>query len=415
MKTIIALVLLFSINSYANNWYDRGNGGFVLLCQGQQPQVLDLYEASTRFNLPPVPTKSTETLAKASELISRLSGIDSHRAKLFKDWLDGFLGTASFVGGSFAKTPDLGAVLIPDNCQLEQVIVQQQPSVVNNYRYLINSKLWNQLDPDNQAALIVHELIYREFISTPSQEFSSERVRYFNAFIHSDLPGIFSLKDYIAKLQDVHISRYQYNDLMIFLGAANSTGEWISSPVNIDEGGRIRYAALSSHQSINKPYFNYLCFNLEASPRMGAVFLSKEGKLLNVEVDPQFASSMACPLPYFQYNSIDSSLFISGTKWRFDENEQVVQIQGAPLTTQAEFSYKGTVFVSPSSLATYSSQDSIFGFDRKMNLIEIGLGGVPCRTPYDSKIRFTPDLIKSNVSVSLSETGEPVGNIRSCY
>ncbi|QDK39416.1 hypothetical protein [Bdellovibrio sp. NC01] len=415
MKFLFGFVLLFSTTSFANTWYDRGNGGFVLSCQGQAPQVLDLYEATTRFGLTTVAAEGDNEVAKASALIGRLAAKDPQRASTLQTWLNGFLQEAQFVDGSFARTPDLGLVLIPDSCSLDQTIVQQQPSVVNKFRYLINKKLWNSLDADNKAALIVHELIYREFISTPSQEFSSERIRYFNAFIHANLPGINTVQDYVARLQDLHIGHFQYNGLMLFLGSTNANGEWISAIVGFDNDQNIVQANLFAFQMINRPYFTYSCMEKDVTPNLGKITLNAKGELLSFDADPAFVPTFSCALPEFEYSHNDAKFEVTGTRWMFGAGEMPTLVAGAPATRNIEITYGSNVFQSPSYPELFPTrQNTLFRFDEKMNLVEIGLGGSPCKRPSDGAISFLPNHLQQTLTVSIDQAGRAT-HVPACY
>lgn len=415
MKFLFGFILLFSTTSFANTWYDRGNGGFVLTCQGQAPQVLDLYEATTRFGLTTVAATGDNEIAKASALIHRLAILDPQRAATLQTWLNTFMQEAQFVDGSFARTPDLGLVLIPDSCSLDQTVVQQQPSVVNKFRYLINKKLWNGLDADNKAALIVHELIYREFISTPSQEFSSERIRYFNAFVHANLPDVKSLKEYIARLQDLHMGQYSYNGLTLLLGATNANGEWISGNVGFDSEQHIVMANLFAFQMIDRPYFTYSCMEKDVTPNLGQITLNAQGELLSFDADSAFVPTFSCALPKFVYSLNGANFEVTGTRWMFGAGEKPSLVAGAPATRNIEISYADNVFQSPSYPELFpTKQNTLFRFDDKMNLVEIGLGGSPCKRPTDGAIAFLPNHLQQTLTVSIDQAGRAT-HVPACY
>lgn len=419
MKSLILVLSLFlSVNSFANNWYDRGNGGVILTCQGSAPQVLDLYEAQTRFNLTVVPTKAQgDEMQIAAELIGRLADKDPSRANLYSAWLKTFMTDAQFVTGSFAKTPDLGSVVIPDGCDLQQAVVQQQPSVVNAYRYLVNKNLWSQLDANNKAALILHEIIYREMITTPSQEFSSERIRYFNDLIHANLPGVSSLENYISTLQSVHLSSYTYKGWALLLGNPDGTGEWNSASVIFDSQDRITAASLLAFQTINQPYMQYTCANKSANPLLGAASFNEKGQLVTLNVDDNFKPTLDCNLPLFSYDKNGSAFSVSGKNWKFESNGTVSEVSGGSLPALSQVTYLKNTFVSPNSLSLYASGDAstFYSFDKDMNLTGIGLGGSPCVNAKDKKIYFNPGTSTLDLTVSLNSKGSIVGSLPACY
>lgn len=407
-QLVFALTFLMVSSAFANNWYDRGNGGVTLQCDGHHLQVLDLYESSTRFNLPIVFAQADDEFAKATKLIDRLASMDPSRAALYQSWLQSFKSESQFVSGTFAKTPDLGLVVIPDGCTVEQAVVQQQPSVVNAFRYLINQKLWNELDADNKAALIVHELIYREFITTPTQEFSSERIRYFNAFINAGLPGMNSLSAYLDRLQELHIGTYAYGGVSLLLGSVQNSGDWKKADLEIDNS-QILSAEVSGYQTIVTSGFSYFCSDKDVTSSLGTVTFAN-GKITSLNVQPDFNTSV-CALPFFLY--LDNQ--ITGTGWSFDKNGQVTQIRGASSPQEQIVNYKGLSFVKSRSLLPAPSQATVYRFDGKMNLLEIGLGGEPCRKPNDRNIYFFASSAKMPSTVQISAEGKVTSKIPACY
>ncbi len=78
-------------------------------------------------------------------------------------------------------------------------------------RYFINQDLWDQLDNDNRAGLLLHEFIYRE-LRTPT----SVKVRCYNSIISSNLLNQISLTEIIqihlnAGLDSIDINGVQVN------------------------------------------------------------------------------------------------------------------------------------------------------------------------------------------------------------
>lgn len=163
----------------------KGNGGDVIVCQkGKAPvEVLDVFEARVMrgFQLElGGPGVSLEE--KLNILINRLEAYSPGRASRYREWGDSFLSEAQFFRGmNFGDVEDSDHILIPSNCKLKQIIIQQKVDFPEDRRYMVNEDLWDQLDNDNKAALVLHELIYREL-----QSETSVNVRYFNSFLFSN-------------------------------------------------------------------------------------------------------------------------------------------------------------------------------------------------------------------------------------
>lgn len=217
MKFILGLamsVLLFSFNAYAGgggSGNEQGNGGFVLDCEFSSAGYCsstvfyDTYEAETRYSMKPNFDHNIRwkecfdnggyykeekclkySLQVAKALLQRLAAKDQGLYNLIEAHLEAFPKEVKFLPDIVIfPTEDMGIGFIPPNRQLRQLVVQHEPIVDEDPRYIISHDLWIKMNPDQQAAAILHEVIYRQALINQTLK-SSQMVRYFNALILSD-------------------------------------------------------------------------------------------------------------------------------------------------------------------------------------------------------------------------------------
>lgn len=180
-----------------------GNGGDVVVCQargGVTVETLDLYEARTLRGLTPSlgdPKLSWQD--KFALALARLEKVDPYRAAHYRDRVQQFTSEASFIPHiQLTDIPDSQQVLLPAQCSIAQIAVQKPPQFPGDPYYVISKDLWDQLDSENQAALVMHEIVYREAIEFGHT--NSISARYFNSLILSDRLAAVTLNDYIHLL-----------------------------------------------------------------------------------------------------------------------------------------------------------------------------------------------------------------------
>ena len=409
-KLLVGLFLLgLGQTALANNWYDRGNGGFVLSCGEQPLMVLDAYEAQKRYYYTVVYSDKTDVLKKAEEILSRLKPIDPVRAQVYIDWLNNFYQESQILTDTeFMETPDLGLVKKPKDCNLEQVIFQREPSRLNSVRYIINEKLWSRLDSDNRASLIIHELIYRDFLQGMSLESTSERIRLFNGIILADKLKTLSLQEYIRILQeDLHLSTYVYNGITLFLGATDTAGRWRSAPVEFYDASKISNGRFAANQFVKTQGFTYFCMSSDDVPNGGSVTFLPDGRIQGLRISPALEDNPLCSYPTLEVQSKDKKVVVTGNNWTFDDNGRVSVVNGT--TAKAVYSlidYKGMEYERKITLGVVPSVETYYRFDSDGNLRELSLGGRPCILRDLSLVRFEPNADSRVWTVQINRDGE---------
>lgn len=418
-KLLVSLFLVgVGQTALANNWYDRGNGGFVLSCGEQPLMVLDVYEAQKRYFYNVVFSEKADVIDKAEEILSRLKNIDPVRSRLYIDWLKNFYQESQILTDTeFMETPDLGLVKKPKECTLEQVIFQREPSRLNPARYIINEKLWKRLDKDNQAALIIHELIYRDFLSGMSLESTSERIRLFNAIILGDKVKPLSLQEYIRILQDdLHLSTYTYNGITLFLGATDTAGRWRSAPVEFHNADKVAQGRFAANQIVNSQDFNYFCMSSDDVPNGGTVEFSPSGKIQGLRMSPALEENPLCAYPSLVVKANPKQkVVVSGSNWIFDENGKVNVVTGSTAKqVYSKIEYKGMDYERKITLGLVPAVETYYRFDGAGNLRELSLGGRPCILRDMSLVRFEPSADSRVWTVQIDKDGELESQLTIC-
>ncbi len=203
-----------------------GNGGDALVRKDQAGQrnfamLLDFYEGmqtSPRMSLD-LGGPTLTVMEKVGFAISKLDRVDPLRAARYREWLQGFKqGEACFAAGIRLKDiDDSNHIQLPDGpgWEIEQVAIQKDPVFPEYPRYVINLDIWNEMDKDNQAGLILHELMYRD--ATQDGIHSSEKVRKIVMTVASEKLLDLSVRDYVERLSVVGIRSFSFRGAWLLI------------------------------------------------------------------------------------------------------------------------------------------------------------------------------------------------------
>ncbi len=229
---VLTALILCSQSTRANgNWWDKGNGGFVLKCD-RALKTFDLHELESRYSgrmsLDPKNSDSLED--RVDYLISKVDRLNPTRAAIYREWFKSFFAEARFTQDPIHPLPDIGFGEVPEGCELVIAVYQRNPNIITPERYTVFEPLWNRLSVSDKAALILHELIYREAVQVENQHLTSERSRYLNAWIHSQEFLSVSLKKYLLDLQELHFQGADFGPHKVSLGFYDlQTQMWVRS------------------------------------------------------------------------------------------------------------------------------------------------------------------------------------------
>lgn len=241
-QALTSLLLLGATTSFAGNVRGNGGGGIVCRNNGAITSVttLDVYEAAFReINLDFGPEQSTP-LGYVNFVLDRLKRLDPQAAESYRALANKFFDadTSRFKPGiTLPFTEDTGPVAPPVGCALEQIVLQMKPAVPEDRLFTVNKDLFDRLDSQNKAALILHEVIYHELIplrgvsyGTPLHP-NSFYARYYNETILSQRISEMTPEEYISKFgQDITTPD---NDKGCIMSKAAHTVNWRGIPLNV--------------------------------------------------------------------------------------------------------------------------------------------------------------------------------------
>ena len=111
MSKILFLALLF-VSTIAHAGFRRGNGGHVLICEQNQSknyQLLDMFEAKTRYQFSVEFATGGDEYQRAQKIIDRFDRQNPNRKKLYSAWLKSFASESQFIDGlNIVGVPDVG-------------------------------------------------------------------------------------------------------------------------------------------------------------------------------------------------------------------------------------------------------------------------------------------------------------------
>ncbi len=272
MTLTILVFGLRAFETFASAGQIVGNGGDVLECvdpkTGQvRVELLDLFEARARGIHLDLGSAETPTEHKIAQMLERLRPrtplrTDSYSAQVASFWSE----SMKVRGVSLPDVPDSKHLMLPSGCFVKQVVIQQTPDFSNPSRYTIDMDIYDRLDSDSQAALILHEVIYREAISVGHLD--SIAVRYFNSYLFSGKVERLSQDEYQAFMIRVGLHPLKPNVLPSTSGNASLTKSLI-----LGEDGTDAYSCLKpgvqKSRSGSYDYFWAVTQDPEFVPQLG--------------------------------------------------------------------------------------------------------------------------------------------------
>lgn len=204
MKSVALILGLLSVTALADG--NRvGNGGDVIQCPAKV-QVLDLYEASQELQTFESHETTQEIVQKVLKNIERLNPNQGrqylNRAAEFMDEVD-FKDEAKLV-----NIRDSKHLFKPSDreCKLKQIAIRRKDASKNSKRFIISKSLWEQLDNKNQAALILHEIIYEHLYKLGEEDSVKARILVGYAFSKNALTE--NKRTYQTMIQDLKLPIY---------------------------------------------------------------------------------------------------------------------------------------------------------------------------------------------------------------
>ncbi|MNK93819.1 hypothetical protein D3C87_1139980 [compost metagenome] len=278
-------LVVFGVTNTAHaqgDWWDKGNGGFVLACSGQKLRTFDLYELQSRYEdqMSLDRNFSASLDQRVNYLLDKVAVLNPARALKYRKWFLEFFNELQFTNNSLQANPDIGFGQVPIGCTLELAVFQRNPGIINRYRYTVRKTLWERLDVIEQAALVLHELIYREAAQQDNQHQTSERSRFFNAWINSEEFSKTSIQEYLFRLQLLHFRDAEYGSHQIYLGLYNEDKKsWDQYDLSFFDSGVAGVITVDSKDpAASQLISSYVRSCLEEKRAVGPLFLDESGR-----------------------------------------------------------------------------------------------------------------------------------------
>ena len=209
LKLAVAAQLLTALTTTVAASTGGGNGGDVFICKDPSKNVvLDYYEGLEKGMFKSFGDSKLTLEENFLEWIKLLERTDTSRAIRFKQiglemindikqieagevlvgkWI-------SFTDGNLTDISDSEELVNPVDCVKYQIAIQTDQK--RGEKLLkIQRQLWNQIPTNQQAVMLAHELVYRDFISKGATD--SKDARYYNQMVMSgEIDRMNTLCDY---------------------------------------------------------------------------------------------------------------------------------------------------------------------------------------------------------------------------
>lgn len=187
------------------------NGGNAVVCRDKKTdrintiEVLDVFEARLRGVKLDLGAPALSVSEKVHVALSRLRKFDPVRADSYEDFIHYFMQTMQLVRGiDIVSVDDSMHTVVPSGCKVEQLATQRAlHRVTTEPTFVINADLWDSLNNDNKAALLLHEGILQEAVKIG--HLKTPPTRLFNSYLFSSLLEQKSLEFYKDLIDEVLI------------------------------------------------------------------------------------------------------------------------------------------------------------------------------------------------------------------
>lgn len=344
MKFALILMLLSSV-VFAGN--EGGNGGDGIYCPesttaSARVVLLDYFEMNDLVLGP-----SSNEWEKVSFVLKRMARVNPNRARLYEEGLKNFLFETKFVRGTrLPDIPDQGNVAFPRKCELRQLAIQETSyyfgenyhswNTIRPGRYTIDADLWDLMDADSKAGLILHELIYREGANI-RQHKNSRMVREMNRLLSSyEMEGI-PREEYNSKVLVLGfgVVDQKINDFLLPVSHYNTWGITHPTPPVFHANGNVAKVVLDGY-----------AFKGERKFSLKEATFQKDGKLQTLSFNDEWPSDT------FLFG--ERAYQFKG-KVRFEDD-----IVDGQITNEIVLTYKGDNLVVAGTV-TASEQGEFFG------------------------------------------------------
>lgn len=203
MKLVLILVFLFPKVIFAGNRV--GNGGDVIQCPGKST-ILDLYESTEAL----VKISEADEYLYAEKILSKLSVRAPDLEKQYTSRLKQLKNEIEFKSEiELNDVKDAKNLFKPKdkNCKQLQIAVRKFLKSTLEKRFMIDKKLWSNLDPQNKAALLTHEIIYEHFFKLGMED--SDAARKLNRLLYEERFDKMAKKEFWSFIESLKVPIYR--------------------------------------------------------------------------------------------------------------------------------------------------------------------------------------------------------------
>ncbi len=206
--SLLGLIVWALLSRIAYGGHEVGNGGNVVECE-KSVELLDLFEARVLRNETFIESAKRDPFELAQDRLELLRKIDPRTAEIVAKLLKRLKTDISFESTlALGPIPDSEHVFTPEDpkCKVVQAAVFRKQPMAGEKKVLFNERLWKKMDSVQQAALLLHEAIYKHF--SDLGETTSVKARFFVALILS--------KDFGPKTADTYWSAVRKMKLPLY-------------------------------------------------------------------------------------------------------------------------------------------------------------------------------------------------------
>ena len=190
-KSLVALSLITALAAGSQAFAGPGDagGGNAVVCKEDdgsvKAQVLDYYEAKLLNDITiDLGAANLTYQQKVDVALNRLAEVDLGLSNTLKKSAEEFYKSTAFIEKArLEPVPDSKHIFIPEGCDISQIAVQIQREYPGQKIYYVNKKIWDLMDSDSKAGLVLHEIIYRNAIAGGATD--SKGARFMNSVISS--------------------------------------------------------------------------------------------------------------------------------------------------------------------------------------------------------------------------------------
>lgn len=204
-------ILMTGLLSFGMGGDKTGNGGDAIVCRDEtktikSAELLDYYEGRVLRGIHAKVGIEGQSYQEMVEiLLKRIAVKNPSRANLYREWYQKFFSEAVLLPAiTLVDIPDSQHIAMPVGCGVEQIAVQMEPRFPQDKRYTLSKDLWDSLSELGKAGLLIHELMYREFITEGATD--SVNVRYLNSLYAANMVADMKASDYLQLMKTLNLS-----------------------------------------------------------------------------------------------------------------------------------------------------------------------------------------------------------------